>query len=205
MSKALKYFCNKCLSPKSARLVPQFSENSTVPLNSEVIKPFNGKDYRLLECGHYTLMSNFGFTDDTTENLNEHEIFNIRRVIDKSLLNKTQKEVEEQILLHAEVYQTLLKIASKQKMQAKYAIQYLDQLLEKYSKVLSAESSDALRMKFAHFLELRPTTAKVIEREKTTVEKAADKERSAMEATIAFLKKTGYNPKDLFSAKKEEV
>jgi hypothetical protein len=53
-------------------------------------------------------------------------------------------------------------------------------------------------MRFAHFLEQRPTTNKVIEREISRTDKEASKQKAALEAVRAMLGKSGYKPKDLF-------
>jgi hypothetical protein len=208
MSTSIKYFCKKCKKIKSGKLVIVYQNDK--PVQIEVLKEFkqtikSGDETRetvfrarQLECNHFISLSTPGFNDANSETLNEFETQILRREIDKTMLGKIQAEVEQTILFHCEQYQTLLKIATKQKMQAKYAIQYLDQLKEKYSQSLSPEKKQDLDMRFAHFLEQRPTTNKVIEREISRTDKEASKQKAALEAVRAMLGKSGYKPKDLF-------
>ena len=225
MNKNLKYFCRSCKTVKLAKFVIIFPEDSNGNRDKgqeiEVLKTFvqNVKSLtseavpdktkeihtRQLECGHFVQTHIVGFTDYSTENLNEQETAQLRREIDRTMIGKNAKQLEEVILFHCDQYQTLLKIASKQKQQAKYAIQYLDQIRERYSKTLSNEDDkQSFETKFAHFLDLKPTTNKVIERERTSVERAADKQKSALEAVKALLGKSGYKAKDLFNQKDGE-
>ena len=207
MSK-IKYFCRSCKQTKPAKLVPSLSD---LPSQDEVTKDFvqqvkqpdgSVKESifraRQLECNHFVRLSDPGMTDTSTDNLNEHETLIIRREIDKTMVGKQRAEVEQQILFHCEQMQTLLKIASKQKMQAKYAIIYLDQLREKYTTQLADQKDkDNFNTRFAHFLELRPTTNKVVEKERTRTDKAADKQKSLMEEMKSMLSKKGFSLKDL--------
>jgi tetrahydrodipicolinate N-succinyltransferase len=107
------------------------------------------------------------------------------------MIGKSKQEIEQTILFHVEQYQTLLKIASKQKQQAKYAIQFLDQLKEKFSEQLNPEEKETLNMRFAHFLDQRPTTNKTLERERVRVDKEVDKSKLALEKARALLRGTG--------------
>jgi len=220
MNKNLKYFCRSCKTVKSAKFVIVFpdpdqkkgEEIEVLRTFKQEVKKSNGeateqKEFkaRQLECGHFISYYTPAFTDHSSENLNEQETAQLRREIDREMIGKNAKELEQVILFHCDQYQTLLKIASKQKQQAKYAIQYLDQLRERYSKTLSNEDDKvSFETKFAHFLDLKPTTNKVIERERTSVERAADKQKSALEAVKALLGKSGYKAKDLFNKKEGE-
>lgn len=225
MSKDLKYFCIKCQAVKSAKIVRIYDVNLDPPDKTgklvEIVKTFTQeiiqtesstgasktekKEFkaRQLECNHFISFYTPAFTDHSTDNLNEYETAHLRREIDKSMLGKNAAELEQVILFHCDQYNTLLKIAAKQKQQAKYAIQYLDQLRERYSASLSSEDDKiSFETKFAHFLDLRPTTNKTIERERTKIDKDVDKQKAALEAVKALFAKSGYKGKDLFSATK---
>ena len=206
MNKSLKYFCQKCLCVKSARIVTVFDnpDDSSSKRDTDVIKTFgNGFVARKLECDHYVSITVPAFLD-STDSLSPEELSHMRGEMDRSLLNKSPKEVEERILLHVETYQTLLKISSKQVKQAKYRLLYLEQLKDKFSKTLAPDDVNTLNMKFAHFLEQRPTSGKIIEREKKRTEKSADSERDAIEAVKALFAKRGYNPRKIFGKKEGE-
>src|SRR5437588_7599211 len=195
-----KYFCNKCLGLRSPLLELVDDPNSTVKVEKEVIKSIkhskDGKEAiftgRQLECKHFIPLYIHAFSDLTSDNLSDVETSIIRRYIDKSMINKTNAEIEQLILFHCEQYQTLLKIASKQKQQSKYAIQYLDQLREKFaSQLTNEEEKQKFEMRFAMFGDLRPTSAKVIERERTKIDREADKQKAALDKIHAILKGTG--------------
>lgn len=213
--KNIKYFCRSCKKVQSPKLILSDNPNSTIQLESDVIKDFRRKIIkqdgsivnsgiigRQLECGHFIRISDPGFTDETNENLGEWETQIIRREIDKTMIGKTKAEVENQILLWCSQYQIFLKIVTKQKQQAKYAQLYLDQLKERFEKQLSPEEKQDLDTRFAHFLEQRPTTNKVIEREIKRTDLAAKKDRKSeddvLEKIKAMLKKTGKSGKELF-------
>lgn len=212
--KNLKYFCRKCTSVQSPA-IESFTNSDGKEEEKEIIKTFeisvsNGEEDRKrtftgrkLTCQHFISVSEPAFTDQTNENLNESETLILRSSIDKTMLGKTNKEIEQQILIHCETYKTLLKIATKQKQQAKYAIQYLDQLRERYGKLMTEDEKMSFEMKFAHFLELKPTSTKTIERERSSTDKEVDKQKAALESVKALLAKSGYKAKDLFSDNKE--
>lgn len=214
----LKYFCKTCKTVKPPKIELQDNPNSTVPIPLEVFVTFPAQkiqkgdriiereEYkaRKLECGHFVKADVFGFHDSTTENLDEFEIQDIRRMIDKSILGKNAAELEQAILFHAETYETFRKITAKQQKQAKYALQYVEQLKERYKEQLSNEADkQSLDMKFAAFLGERPISNKTLDRERTKVEKAVDKQKAALEALKALVAKTGYDPKDLFGGNGE--
>ena len=216
MNKNLKYFCKKCQTIKPALIgifYPETKEGDPKPKGEEreifhtfkikaqnesgetIEKEFTG---RKLECGHFVSLTEIGLTDASSENLNEIEIHEIRRKIDREIMGKTGKELEEYILFHGEQYQTLLKINSKQRSALKYSSQYVDQLRERYSGQLSDENEKkTFEQKFAHFTNSHSTSSRVIEREKVTVKKAVKVEKTVMDEIAALLKKTGYKKSDL--------
>jgi hypothetical protein len=211
MSKKLSYFCKACRTVKTAKFITE-QKNGDKPVEVEVFRDFeqdvkqsdgstkhNTTKTRQLECGHFSPLTNIGLVDYNSENLSEYETAHIRNGIDRAMIGKIQKELEEVVLRHADEYQTLLKFSSKQRLYAKYAIQYLDQIKERHAKTLSNEEEKVkFETKFAHFRDLKPTTQKVIERERTSGERAADKQKSAMEAIKAMFAKSGYDGKKLF-------
>ena len=217
-----KYFCRKCSTPKAAKIIIVFpteesrgSNPKEKGISQEVIKTFTSKitdgekeesrefKARQLECGHFVSFYTPAFSDNT-ENLSDVDIQLIRSELDKDMIGKNLKELESRILFHCDQYQTLLKISTKQVKQAKYAIQYLDQLRERYSSTLeNKDEKENFEMKFAHSLNLRPTTNKVAERERNSSEKEADKQKAAIEAVRAMLSNKGYDPKNIFSSKIE--
>jgi len=218
-SKGPKYFCRSCKTIKGPKLVPSIEsgtngknelvEVSTI-FHSDILDASTGKkvhqEYKMrkLDCDHYVRYSTPAFLDIDSDNLSEWETATIRREIDKSMIGKDKSSYEQQVLFHCAEYNTLLKIAAKQKQQAKYAILYLDQLRERYAKQLNEKEKQEFEMKFAHFLDLKPQAAnKVIERERTRTEKAADNQKSAVDQMKALLAKTGYKLEDLFKDKKE--
>ncbi len=214
MSKSIKYFCRSCKHLKSSKLTPVPGNVNGKSELLEVLRDFPQKikrpdgtieekifKTRQLECGHYTSIYTPGFTDLSSENLSEQETASIRREIDRSIIGKNTKELEEVILFQVDQYQTLLKYHSKGKLSAKYAIQQLDQVRERYSSTLSNQDEKIkFETKFAHFLDLKPTSNKVIERELSETEKAANKQRAALEAARALVRKSGHNWNDLFGS-----
>lgn len=214
MKSNIKYFCHRCRNSFPAATEPTFTSDSTILINEEIIlKLPNKKDInktffgKKLTCNHFVSLSTPGFSDPSSESLSDIDTHEIRKLIDKAMLKKTSKEIEETILFHVEQYQTLLKIAQKQRLQAKYAIQYLDQLKEKYATLLlDSEEKRKFEVKFALFVgESKPSTTKTVERMKKEVKGESDKQREALDAVKALLGKKGFKT-DLLKklAKKEE-
>lgn len=211
-NKSLKYYCEKCRTVRGPQIVMVVPDNSngdaSKAVPNEVIRVVTQKveqtvegsnnppveqtkniKIRVLECGHPVDYYTPAFTDLNSDNLNENETSIIRRVIDKEMVGKQLKDLEQTILFHVDQYSTFLKKANKQKLQAKYAIQYLDQLREKYSKTLQDdEERIKFETKFAHIVEPKSTTQRVVERERTSTEKAADKQKAGVEAGLAAMK-----------------
>lgn len=219
MSKNLKYACSKCRTNKAAKFVIVFPDpTSNKGVEIEVRKDWESKTEkntdgtpkitktRMLECGHFIPTHYPGFADITSENLSQEETAAIRKEIDKQMVNKMSKDWEKEILFQADQYQTLLKIHSKGKLSAKYAVQYIDQLRErsKYYLELDEKSKQNFDTAFYHFLDLKPTTPKTIEREKKRVTGAATTQRTSIESALdemrAKVAKTGYDPKELLKA-----
>lgn len=207
MSKNLKYFCPKCKSVKLPKVVSLTREDGTHYL-TEVIKTFSSlikkeggkvgsetKEFkgRQIECGHFISIYTPAFSHSDNkldDSLNETETEEIRREIEKSMLGKNGAEFEQQVLFWADQYQTLLKIANKQLKQAKYAIQFVDQLREKYSSLLENEDTKKnFEQKFAYFLDQRPTTNKAAEIRIKEVDKAANKQLAAKEKAVEVFAK----------------
>lgn len=220
-NKNLKYVCRSCKIPKSAKFTILAPENNNGVKGQEIeilrdfesnVKQLDGTTLhkvtktRQLECGHYLPTHYFGFTDMGSENLNEQEIAQIRRDIDREMIGKTAKELEAVVLFQVDQYQTLLKYHSKGKLASKYGIQYLDQIRERYAKTLSEDEKKSFETKFYHFLDLKPTTDKVKERERSSTERAADNQKTTIELALeqvkALYKKTGYSAKEAFSPQK---
>jgi hypothetical protein len=120
------------------------------------------------------------------------------------MIGKNLEEIKAHILFHAEQYNILLKIATKQKQQAKYALIFIEQLKNKYLEQMSPEDKQTLDMKFAHFLDQRPAAGKTINRERKETINTIDKQKLALEAMREMLTKKGFDPKELFGSKKEE-
>lgn len=153
---------------------------------------------RQLECEHWVEYSTPGFTDATTEHLNEFEIQEIRRTIDKSILGLNKEELILKVLLQVDIYETQRKIAAKQQKQAKYAQMYLEQLKDRYKEQLSADDQKKLDMKFAASLEQKPTANRTIERDIAKADKEANKKQQALLDAMRALHKMGFEGKDLF-------
>ena len=236
MSK-FKYFCEKCKSPRPAKLEVILSdkENSS-PQEKEIIRSFkhilpsrgvNGNSTlqsnetklpdgsiertftgRQLDCNHFISLNTPAFTDLSTDNLNEAETLHIRHILDRGMIGLTLEQIKEKILRHVEEYQTLLKLANKTKQQAKYGLLQLDLLREKYTKSMSEDEKKSFDTKFYHWIDLKPTTAKTIEREKKEVKNTVDLENDLVAEMAARLRGKGFDPKKMFEKlknKKEEV
>ena len=217
ISKELLYFCKKCQSAKSTKTVIVFPEQSNGSRDKgqevEIIKTFTStitdgdkivsKEHkaRQLICGHFVSFYTPGFRDVQTDSLDELETAEIRRKIEMELIGLQAKELEKVLLFHVDQYQTLLKVSSKQLKQAKYGIQFLNQMIEEYLPLLNEEDQKTLKEKFAYFLDLRPTASnKTIERIQIKVDKEADKQKAALEAVRDLLNKRGYQGKELFGS-----
>jgi hypothetical protein len=216
-----KYFCKKCKLPKEPFLAAIWVDKDTKerlkkPYHIEVIvslpnkkaltengeqrKPFKG---RKLECGHYISVDIPSFLDYPTENLGTDETSAIRKKIEQSIIKKTPAEVEATILRHAEEYQNLLTISAKLGKQAKYALQLVDDMREKYQKVLSPEEAMTFEQKFTALFGRKPIPIVIKSAITVEADKAAIKERAALDAVKAILKKRGYSVKSIF--KKEQI
>lgn len=204
----VKYFCDrKC---RNLQLPARDTDGNEITTEHTVTSTENGngktvtKLYktRTLACGHKILASSPGLTDSSSsENLDELETASIRREIDKTMLGKNGKAAEQQLLMWCEVYQVLLKVSSKGVQKGKYAIQYIQQLEEKYAEQLTDEEElNAHKIRFAHFLDQRPKSSnKTLEREMTTVDKAKNVQLAALEAVKALLKGKGHQASNLFN------
>lgn len=218
VNKDLLYSCKRCQSAKPTKVVivfPRIKEgDDKTKEEREIFKPYSrtitidGKEYkqdgflRLLDCNHYVPNDTPGFKNPQSENdsLDSDETLEIRRKLEMKIVGLQAKELEQVLLFHVEQYQTLLKLATKQMKQAKYAMLFIDQLKEKYTSQLSDEKTKLdFEQKFRHFSREDYAHGMVIERERTKVEKEADKQKLAVEAMKKALLKSGYDPKDLFS------
>jgi hypothetical protein len=215
-----KYFCQKCKLPKEPFLAPIWIDKETgerlkKPYHIEVIVTLpNKKDLkegeeresfkgRKLDCGHYISINTPSFLDYPTENLGIDETNQIRRKIEQSIIKKTPTEVEATILRHAEEYRNLLAISSKLGKQAKYALQLVDDMREKYQNVLSPEEAMTFEQKFTALFGRKPIPIQIKSDVTVKADKAAIKERAALDAVKAILKKRGYSVKSIF--KKEQI
>lgn len=206
--KKLKYFCERCKSLKFSFIVLITPEGETKNKEFEVIKLYftpdnQEKRARKLTCNHYISIETQGFSDSDLESevLAQHEIAEIREKLNKSMIGKTSEEVGQTILFHVEQYQTLLKIASKQKQQAQYALQCVEQMKEKFADQLKTEEAKQnFHVKFYQSLNLKPSTAKFVERENKERKAeltAAEKQKQALDKVRALLSKSGISKADL--------
>lgn len=200
IDKRLKYFCDRsrCLKIRSAKIVILHLNGEHT--ESEVIKSFpkfdkqgvrNGEiKARQLECGHFISFYTPAFKDIENETLDEFDTTEIRRKIDKEMLGKDKESIGAHILFQVDQYQTLLKIANKQKQQAKYAIQYIDQLKEKYaSQLTDEESKKNFDQKFKAFTNEDYKEGLRVERIRKDVNKEVNKVQLAQDKAVEIFAK----------------
>jgi len=192
----LKYFCNNrnCKTLRRSQFELADNPNSTIQVLTEVIIEKNGKKFRKLTCGHYVNLAEFGAVDSASDSLDPIETQEIRRRIGKEMLiGKTPEQREQIILRQVKEYQTMLKAHKKQVQQEKYALQVLQEEIDKHvdSGLLSKEEAQSSKMRLAHAMEQRPASQKTLDRERTTVDKKVETGESVMQKMRAELKKMG--------------
>jgi len=212
-----KYFCPKCSTAKEPFLAAIWIDDDgnrlKKPIHIEVIvvlpnkkakkddgsKVFKG---RKLECGHYVSIDVPSFLDYPSDNLSPEETTDIRQKLDKSIIKKSPAEVEATIMRHAEEYQTLLKISAKLQRQAKYALQLVDDMREKYQGQLGPEEKQTFEQKFTSLFGRKPEKT-VVTSVQTKAQKDALDERLAINAVKALLAKRGHSGKEMFRKAQE--
>jgi len=230
VNKSIKYFCNKCGSTKSPKVVTIFPNidkgDDKTREDIEVIKSFTKsitsegkeikKDFRArqLECNHFIDYYTPGFDskDSNSENLSEEDTRIIREKLQAEMKNLGPKEIEAKLLFHVAKYKALFVVSSKQQKQAKYGLQVLEELKEKFSEQLKDDSErQRYNMLFDHVFNPGKVSDKTIKRELTKAEKKAEGEVhgkvAGVDAATALLKKLGYSNdemKKLFSKQQEE-